>query len=82
MVDSSAFKLEALITIVDSHLSDLQDLFRENNMPISLLTYGYGSAKSVVYDILVTEAQKIISISLKQKICQIILWSNFTIKLI
>ncbi len=69
MVDSSAFKLEALITIVDSHLGDdLQDLFRENNMPISLLTYGYGSAKSVVYDILgYGSSKKIISISLQTK---------------
>jgi len=69
MVESSAAKLEALIAIVDSHLEDeLCDLFQENHVPIFLLTYGYGSAKSAVYDILgYGSSKKIVSVSLQTK---------------
>ncbi len=69
MVDSSEARLEALITIVDYGLGNvLSNVFKKTNMPISLLTYGYGSAKSAVYDILgYGGPKKIVSVSIQTK---------------
>lgn len=69
MVDCSETKHKALITIVDADLKDdLKDIFKKYNMPINLLTYGQGSAKSVIYDILgYGGSKKIISISILTK---------------
>jgi nitrogen regulatory protein PII len=66
MVDCSETKHKALITIIDSdHKDNLEDIFIKYNMPINLLMYGQGSAKSVIYDILgYGGSKKIISISI------------------
>lgn len=66
MVDSSETRHKALITIVDADYKDeLEDIFMKYNMPINLLSYGRGSAKSVIYDILgYGGSKKIISISI------------------
>lgn len=57
-------RLDALITIVDySYGNTLNDLFKKVNIPISLITHGYGSAKSEVYDILGFSPKKIIAVS-------------------
>jgi hypothetical protein len=51
MIDGSEARLEALITIVDYSLADvLSNLYKNHTMPICLLTHGYGSATSVIYD--------------------------------
>ena len=53
MEDSTVTKLEALITIMDYGLRNvLSKVFSKSNMPLLLLTHGYGSAKSTIYDIL------------------------------
>ena len=69
MFNSSVTRLEALITIMDFGLRDvLRKLFNKNNMPLFLLTHGYGSAKSAIYEILgYGGPKKIISISLQTK---------------
>jgi len=69
MVDSSMTKLEALITIVDYSLGDiLSNLYKKSNMPIFLLTHGYGTAKSAIYDILgYGSPKKLISVSIQTK---------------
>ncbi len=69
MAVSSETRLEALITIVDYSLSDmLISLFKKNNVPIFLLTQGYGSAKSVFYDILgYGGPKKIVAVSIQMK---------------
>ena len=69
MVDSSMTRLETLITIVDYGLGDvLSNLYKKSNMPILLLTHGYGSAKSAIYDILgYGSPKKIVSVSIQTK---------------
>lgn len=69
MVDCTETRHKALITIVDlDQKDDLKDIFKKYNMPINLLTYGQGSAKSVIYDILgYGGSKKIISISILGK---------------
>ena len=52
---------------MDSHLETICKTYLGKIICQFLLTYGYGSAKSVVYDILGYEALKIISISLQTK---------------
>lgn len=53
MLDSSGLKLEALITIMDKELDDvLIDLYEDNKIPFVLLTYGHGTAKSRIYEML------------------------------
>ncbi|MGI6703824.1 MAG: P-II family nitrogen regulator [Clostridia bacterium] len=67
MGDSSVTGFEALVTIMDFGLRDvLSKLFKKNNMPISLLTHGTGSAKSAIYDILgYTGPKKIVTVSIQ-----------------
>lgn len=66
MIDSSEFRVEALITIMDIDLDDvLIDLYEENEIPFVLLTYGHGSAKSKIYEMLgYGGPRKIVSISI------------------
>jgi len=46
-------RLEALLTILDYGLKDrLTDALKACQMPITFITYGLGTAKSVIYDIL------------------------------
>ncbi|NLX64238.1 MAG: P-II family nitrogen regulator [Clostridiaceae bacterium] len=69
MVDYSDAKLDALITIVDYSLKDvLMSIYKNNNVPILLLTHGKGLAKSFVYEILgYGGPKKIVSISIQTK---------------
>ncbi|NLP13406.1 MAG: hypothetical protein GX383_02750 [Clostridium sp.] len=72
MVNHSEARLEALITIVDHRLEDvLVNVYRNNNMPILLLTHGEGTAKSVVYEIIGCEG-------LKKAVCTSIQTKNMT----
>ena len=66
MIDSSESRLEALFTIMDIGLDDvLIDLYEENKIPFILLTYGHGSAKSKIYEMLgYGGPKKIVSISI------------------
>lgn len=66
-MNSSQNRLEALITIVDYSFGNvLKNLFKKSNMPIFLLTHGYGSAKSAIYDILgYGGPKKLVSISIQ-----------------
>ena len=46
-------RLEALITIVDYSLGKrLKNLYKRNNLPLYILSHGYGSAESEIYDLL------------------------------
>lgn len=67
MVDTSANRMEALIAIIDYSLSErLTSTFKECNIPIIMLTHGYGSAKSAIYDILgYGGPKKVIALSLQ-----------------
>lgn len=69
MTDNTDFRPEALITIIDLNLSEsITDLFKNNQLPVFLLTYGYGSAKSVIYDILgYGGPRKIVSLSIQSQ---------------
>jgi nitrogen regulatory protein PII len=69
MVNSSVTRLEALITIMDFGLRDvLRKQFNKSNIPMTLFTHGYGSAKSVIYDILgYGGPKKVVSISVQTK---------------
>ncbi|NLV91948.1 MAG: P-II family nitrogen regulator [Firmicutes bacterium] len=66
MVDFSESRLEALITILDYSLHDrLEDTFKECNIPLTIVTPGQGSAKSVIYEILgYGGPRKIVALSL------------------
>ena len=66
MLDSSELRLEALITIMDKELDDvLIDLYDDNKTPFVLLTYGHGTAKSRIYEMLGYGGKmKIVSISI------------------
>ena len=53
MVKPEEHNLVALLLIVDYSGHDLLcSLFREENIPLFLLTHGYGSAESDIYDVL------------------------------
>lgn len=69
MVNQAGARLYALITIVDHRLEHaLTNVYKRNNIPILLLTYGKGTAKSVVYEILGYEGRKkTVSISIQTK---------------
>ncbi|MEG6522343.1 P-II family nitrogen regulator [Desulfotomaculum sp. 1211_IL3151] len=69
MAESSETRLEALITIVDFSLGKaLSNLFKNNNIPIAILIHGYGTAKSVIYDILgYGSPKKIVTVSIQTK---------------
>ncbi|NLT48171.1 MAG: hypothetical protein GXX92_07120 [Clostridiales bacterium] len=66
MLDNSELRLEALITIMDKELDHvLADLYDENKTPFVLLTYGHGTAKSRIYEMLgYGGPMKIVSISI------------------
>ncbi|MGI6097230.1 MAG: P-II family nitrogen regulator [Dethiobacteria bacterium] len=68
-MDTSVTRLEALITIVDYDLRDtLLKLFKKNNMSMFLLTRGYGSAESLIYEILgYGGPKKVVSVSILTK---------------
>lgn len=65
-METSKLRLEAVVTILDYDLQDhLADAIKSYDMPIALLTPGYGSAKSVFYDILgYGGSKKIVSVAL------------------
>lgn len=65
MPENSASKLETLITIMDEDLEDvLIDVFEEVEAPVVLFTYGYGTVKSKIYEMLgYGGPKKVISIS-------------------
>jgi nitrogen regulatory protein PII len=67
--NSSVNRYEALITIMDYGLRDvLCKLFNKSNIPVVALTHGYGSAKSVIFDILgYGQPKKIVSISIQTR---------------
>lgn len=67
MVNSSGTRLEALITILDYSLVDtLISSFKKINLPIFLLTHGYGSARSAIYDIIgFGSPKKVVSLSIQ-----------------
>ncbi|NMB32903.1 MAG: P-II family nitrogen regulator [Clostridium sp.] len=69
MPNKPEIALEALFIIVDFDRGNvLTDLFKKNNMPVFLLTRGYGSAKSTIYDILgYGGPKKKVSISIQTK---------------
>lgn len=69
MRSSSVTRLEALITIMDYSLRDvLIKLLNKSSIPMFLLFHGYGSAKSVIYDILgYGGPKKVISVSIQTK---------------
>ena len=55
MIDCSESRIEALFAIMDVDLDDvLIELYEENKIPFVLLTYGYGTAKSEIYEMLGT----------------------------
>jgi nitrogen regulatory protein PII len=66
MLDCSESRMEALFTIMDVDLDDvLIDLYEENKIPFVLLTFGYGTAKSEIYEMLgYGGPKKIVSISI------------------
>ncbi len=69
MVDNLENRFEAVITILDHSLNNkLTNLYKKCNTPISLLTPGFGSAKSKIYDILgYGGRKKIVALSLQTK---------------
>ena len=69
MVNNPETRLDALITIVDYRLRKvLLDVYKSNNVPITLLTHGRGTAKSVIYEILGYDGlKKIVSVSVQTK---------------
>jgi nitrogen regulatory protein PII len=53
MTDNSGHKLEALITILDVELENtFLDICEDTGVPVALLTYGHGSVKSRIYEML------------------------------
>ncbi|NLM52827.1 MAG: P-II family nitrogen regulator [Firmicutes bacterium] len=62
-------KLDALIVIMDYGLNNiLKDIFLKNNIPLLILTHGYGAAKSFIHEILgYGGTKKIISLSIQTK---------------
>jgi nitrogen regulatory protein PII len=66
MEEKAETRLEALIAIVDSSLgSILKNLYKQNELPIYLLSHGYGSAESEIYDLLgFGSPKKVIALSI------------------
>jgi nitrogen regulatory protein PII len=66
MIDCSESRIEALFAIMDVDLDDvLIELYEENKIPFVLLTYGYGTAKSEIYEMLgYGGPRKIVAISI------------------
>ncbi|MGI6731653.1 MAG: P-II family nitrogen regulator [Anaerovoracaceae bacterium] len=66
MIDSSDNMMEALITILDVDFEDeLIKVYEDNDIPFVLLTYGLGSAKSHIFEMLgYGGARKLITISI------------------
>lgn len=69
MVVDSESRLEALITIIDKDLGDdLLELYKEYEIPVALMVYGYGSAKPKIFEMLgYGGPKKIISFSIHSK---------------
>jgi nitrogen regulatory protein PII len=69
MVSHSDARLDALFTVVDHRLEDiLTNTYKNNKMPILLLTHGRGTAKSVVYEVLGYEGRKkTVAVSIQTK---------------
>lgn len=67
MEENAATRLEALVTIVDFSLGRvLKDFYKRNELPFYLLSYGYGSAESEIYDLLgFGNPKKIIALSVQ-----------------
>ena len=62
-------RLVALITIMDFGLNNiLKDLFLKNNVPLLVLTHGYGAAKSFIHEILgYGSSKKVVALSIQTK---------------
>lgn len=63
-------RLEALITIVDYSLGNrLKDLYKQNKLPLYILSHGYGSAESEIYDLLgFGSPKKMIALSIQSAV--------------
>ncbi|HHU23436.1 MAG TPA: hypothetical protein GXZ52_08555 [Clostridiales bacterium] len=70
MVNYPGTRLDVLITIADHRLENaLINVYKNNNVPILLLTHGRGTAKSVIYEILGYDGlKKVVSVSVQTKI--------------
>ncbi len=69
MTDNTEFKLEAMITILDAELENtFLDICGDTDVPVAFLTYGQGSVKSKIYEMLgYGGPKKMLAISISTK---------------
>lgn len=66
MEEKMDHRLEALIAIVDFNLGNrLKKLYKRIELPLYILSHGYGSAKSEIYDLLGFSPKKLLALSIQ-----------------